>query len=350
MSVVLKGCDFTNSIKILHTGDLHICSPMLNMGDKANSRIGELLETFSNIIKLAEAEKADALLIAGDLFENSNPDRETLNYISGEFEKIKHIKIFMVLGNHDYALEFNFPSNVYLFKNYIEKISVGNADIYGVSFDSEHCERCIIEGFTADDKEKINIMLVHGDVQSGSLYNPITTDDINYSGVDYMALGHIHSHNGFAVSGSSTYAYCGIPEGRAFDECGEKGVIIAEVGKGYVNGRFLAVCGRKYICKNIDVSGLEDNLQIADKISAELKGTENAYRVKLKGIRNTFIDTAFIKNYLERDFYFVEVEDNTEEYYEDEYSLKNLFIKKCKNNDALRYGLAALRGEKVIIE
>lgn len=339
-----------DSIKILHTGDLHLCSPMLNMGDRANSRKGELLETFSNIIKLAEEEGVNAVLIAGDLFENSKPDDETLDFVSREFEKIDHIKIFMVLGNHDYALKYDFPPNVHLFKNYIEKISVKNVDVYGVSFDGEHCNRCIIEGFTVDNTENINLLLVHGDVRSNSLYNPVTAEDIKYSKVNYMALGHIHSHNGFEKAGSTTYSYCGIPEGRAFDECGEKGVVIAEVGKGYANCRFVPVCGRKFICKTVDVSDAEDNLQIAEKIASTLEGTENAYRIKLTGVKNTFVDTDFIKKYLEKDYYYIETEDDTEEYSDDGYSLKSLFVKNCSSNEALRYGLAALRGEKVIIE
>lgn len=350
MLVVLKGSEFMDSIKIVHIGDLHLCSPMLNMGDKGNSRKGELLETFSNIIRLAKKENADALLIAGDLFENSNPDAETLKFVFDEFERISNIKVFISLGNHDYALNCDFPPNVHVFKNYIEKISIGNVDVYGVSFDEEHCRQCIIEGFTTDDEEKINVLLVHGDVQSKSFYNPITLDDIKYSKMDYVALGHVHSHNGFEKAGATTYAYCGIPEGRAFDECGEKGVIIAEIGKGYANCRFVPVCSRKYLCKNTDISDSEDNLQIAEKISLSLEGTENAYRVSLTGIKKTFVDTKFIKEYLEKNYYYIEIEDNAEEYSDGEYSLKNLFVKNCQNKDALKYGLLALRGEKVIIE
>lgn len=339
-----------NTIKILHTGDLHLCSPMLNMGVHANSRKGELLETFLNIIKLAKAENVNALLIAGDLFENSNPDEKTLNFISEEFEKISQIRVFIVLGNHDYALKHNFPPNVHLFENYIEKISVENADIYGVSFDEEHCNRCVIEGFTAENTENINILLVHGDNQKKSIYNPITEENIKYSNMDYVALGHVHSHGGFETAGSTTYAYCGIPEGRGFDECGEKGVIIAEVGKGYANCKFVPVCGRKFICKNVDISEEEDNFQMAQKIATSLEGTENAYRITLTGVKSTFVDTNFIKEYLEKDYYYIEAEDMSEEYSNSEYSLKNLFIKNCPNDDALKYGLAALRGEKVTVE
>ena len=108
-------------------------------------------------------------------------DAETLKYVCGEFERIGNIRVFVVLGNHDYGLKYEFPSNVHLFKNYIEKISVENVDVYGVIFDEEHCARCIIEGFTADDTENINILVVHCDVQSTSLYNPVKDEDIKYS-------------------------------------------------------------------------------------------------------------------------------------------------------------------------
>ncbi len=339
-----------NSIKILHTGDLHLCSPMLNMGDKAQSRKGEMLETFSNIINLAQEQQVDAVLIAGDFFENSNPDAETLDFITEQFEKISNIKIFVVLGNHDYALKCNFPSNVYVFNNYIEKVSMDNVDIYGVSFEAEHCDICAVEGFCADDKGNINILLIHGDVASRSAYNPINEEFIKNSKMDYIALGHVHSHTGFNIAGATTYAYCGIPEGRAFDECGEKGVIIAEVGNGYANCRFVPVCNRKYVCTEVDISDANDNLEIAEKISSALDGTENAYRINLKGTKNTFVDCGFIKSFLEKEYYYVEIEDNSQEYSDDSYSLKNLFMENCDNQDALRYGLAALRGEKVRIE
>lgn len=336
--------------KILHTGDLHLCSPMLNMGDKSQSRKGELLETFSNIINLADEEEVDALLIAGDFFDSSNPDAETLDYITEQFEKISHIKVFVVLGNHDFALNCNFPSNVYVFNNYIEKISMDDVDIYGVSFESERCNICAVEGLCAEDENNINILLVHGDIGSRSIYNPISEECIKNSKMDYIAFGHVHSHLGFNIAGSTTYSYCGIPEGRAFDECGEKGVVIAEVGKGYANCKFVPICGRQYICKDVDITSKADNLEIAEKIAKELDGTENAYRVTLKGVKQTFVDCGFIKDFLEKEYYYIEIDDKSEENTDDGYSLRNIFIEKCANEDALKYGLAALRGEKVRIE
>lgn len=337
------------SIKILHTADLHLGSPLTNMGDKAAKRKDELLETFSNIITLAKNEAVDAVVISGDMFETGQPDRHTVEYVKNEFEKLHGIPVFMVLGNHDYGLDAEFPANVHLFKNYIEKISIENVDFYGVSFDSEHCDRCIIEGLSADKNDNINILIVHGDLYDKSLYNPISAENIKYSNMDYIALGHVHSYFTEHV-GASTVAYSGMPEGRGFDECGEMGVVIAEVGNGYAKCNFVPVCSRKYLAKSVDITGCEDNLDIAQKISLVLDGSENAYCVILKGEKTTFVDCDFVKNYLEKEYYYVEVNDLSAESSDDEYSLKNLFVKNCHNETALQYGLAALRGEKVTIE
>lgn len=338
------------SVKILHTGDLHLGSAVLNMGSRAADRRKEMNETFSRIIRLAKSEKADFLLIAGDLFDNGNPDAGLMDFVCGEFEKISETKIFIVLGNHDYDLKCAFPPNVYVFNDFIEKISVDGTDIYGVSFAQEHCSMPIAEGLSADSDDSINIFLVHGDVGVKSLYNPISEDMIMHSKMDYIALGHVHSHRGFNTAGSTTYAYCGIPEGRAFDECGIKGVIIAEVEKGHVNCRFVPVCSREYECIECDISGLGDNFEIAQKVLSAITSDENACRIILKGEKNTFVDCDFIKDFLEKEVYFTEVIDNSVEVSDDGYTLKNLFMEKCDNENALRYGLSALRGEKVSID
>ena len=43
--------------------------------------------------------------------------------------------------------------------------------------------------------------------------------------MDYIALGHIHKFSGIKRIGNTYYAYSGCPEGRGFDEEGDKGII-----------------------------------------------------------------------------------------------------------------------------
>ncbi len=345
-----KGSDYMETFKILHTADMHLGSRLLNMGDKSDKRRAELNETFSSIIDLALSENVDALLIAGDMFEDSNPSAELLDFVSNQFKRLGQTKVFIVLGNHDWNVKADFGPNVYVFSDYIEKVSVKNADIYGVSFADEHCSVAVSEGFVAEDADRINILLMHGEVAGKSVYNPIDENQLQNSGIDYAALGHVHAHGGFVKLGNFTYSYCGIPEGRAFDETGAKGVVIAEISKGEVNGRFVNICRREYVLAKVDVTGEQDNFSIACKVAKELASKDNAYRITLCGERGTFIDTTFIKEFLEKDFYFTEIVDETVQPEDNSYTLKGIFSQKCDNPGALKYGLLALRGEKVHIE
>ena len=52
-------------VKIIHTADIHLDSPFSLLDvQKAQMRKNELRETFSSIVKLAESEKADIMMIA----------------------------------------------------------------------------------------------------------------------------------------------------------------------------------------------------------------------------------------------------------------------------------------------
>lgn len=339
-----------DSIKIVHTADLHLGSPMANMGVRGDGRRAELNETFANIVSLALNERADALLICGDLFDSSAPDTELVDFTVRQFRRIPDIRVFIVLGNHDYDIDINFPPNVYVFGKNFEKVSLGNVDIYGASFGESRLAAPQSPQFTAENTENINIMLWHGDVGTTSVYNPIGESEISNSRMDYIALGHVHSHGGFLRSGNTCFSYCGIPEGRAFDEDGTKGVAVVEVSKGNVQGKFVPVCCRKYLKLSVDIDGFEDNFETAESISAMLSGKENAYRIYLRGRKRAFLDLDFIKNFLEREIYYTELVDETSKEDESVYSLKSIFAEKCRNENALRYGLAALRGEKVHIE
>lgn len=61
-------------MKIFHTADLHLGSKMLVFSEaEAKERREELLLTFSAIISRALSEKAEAVIIAGDLFDGAYP-------------------------------------------------------------------------------------------------------------------------------------------------------------------------------------------------------------------------------------------------------------------------------------
>ena len=47
--------------------------------------------------------------------------------------------------------------------------------------------------------------------------------------IDYLALGHYHSYSGAVIDERGSAVYSGTPEGRGFDEAGDKGFIMLNV-------------------------------------------------------------------------------------------------------------------------
>jgi len=353
-----------NKFRILHTGDLHLDSPLLALGKLADMRRQEYLDTFAKIIELAKTESVDALVIAGDFFDSANLiSTTTLNFVVRKFNEIPNIPVFIALGNHDVGLSAHFPDNVHIFGSKLESINLNSdVDIYGISFEDDYCDTCNINGFTVQNPSKINIVIVHGEVVGNgqpSRYNMITPSNIASSGADYFALGHIHQYSGIKTANSTHYAYCGIPEGRGFDELGARGVIIADIYKNHIDEQFIITSKRQYIQLTIDISDCNDYDEICNKITDSAIGQEHLYKIILTGETTLYLNTSIITEKVNENYYFAKIIDETKpkidlDSLSKEYSLKGLFIKNLLSengsNNAIKYGLAALGGEKVSFE
>jgi DNA repair exonuclease SbcCD nuclease subunit len=336
-------------LKILHAADFHLDSLMLSVGALADLRRQEQLQTFGKAIDLAKEEQVDLVALSGDLFDSGYAAPETQSYIVKKIREIPDIPVFLALGNHDYSFRAPMPENVHIFGDSIEKISWEGADIYGIAMAGGYGTTCNIEGFTVDDPSKINIFVLHGDTQPG-VYNPITPAIMAASGADYFALGHVHMYSGLQKAGGSFYAYPGIPEGRGFDELGEKGVLLAEVGKNHVDARFVRLCKRKHMELTVDITDCSDYDDILRLIETE---PNDLYKIILKGEAAFTVIPSLLADLLADRCFYVKIYDRTKpkidrEALAGEYSLKGLFVKNAAANDmALKYGLAALDGEKV---
>ena len=352
-------------LKIIHCADVHFDSAMsgIETTAKVNIRRNEMKETFSEIVKLAE--NADLLLISGDLFDGKNVSKNTLAYLKDEFSKISHTKVFICAGNHDYISDkspyrqFDFGENVHIFGTEMECISFPEYDVYGISFKAPNDEREMLSGFCVQNTEKINICVMHGDV-AGTDYNPIKVKDIETSGLDYLALGHIHKASPINNAGLTHYAYPGCPEGRGKDETGEKGAYALEIIKeNVVNCEFVPLCRRMYIDEEVDITDVSDYNGIFEKINELYKGENHIYRFTLKGNAKVSFDTAVIEEKIQG--FSVTVRDKTVpaidiEKLSEEFSLKGLFLKFALSenetmseeefNEALKAGLYYIEKEE----
>ncbi|MBS6600630.1 MAG: metallophosphoesterase family protein [Clostridium sp.] len=335
-------------VKIVHTADLHFDTPFNEVDDKQRAiNKEELKEVFKNIINFCKEKQVDILLLAGDIFDNLTLNRETIYFLENVFNNIKETRVFISPGNHDpynnnsfYKL-IKWPENVYIFKDKLEKVYIKELEtnVWGAAFNEKYVRESLIRGFSQNNKE-INIMAIHGEISSsseGNEYNPITLKDIKESGMDYIALGHRHNFSGVLKEGNTFYSYSGCPQGRGFDETGDKGIIYGYVSKGAVELSFIKTCKRNYEEVYVDISNLFGYEEVIKKILDVIKEEDrknNLYKIILKGeVSEKFhIEEKVLKSKLVKDFYFCKVVDKTSialdiKELSKGYSVKSIFVK-----------------------
>lgn len=372
-------------LKILHTGDIHLDAPFSGLDVKlAGQRRDELRRTFSRIIEYAAEEKVDIMLIAGDLFDRGFVTPETAHLLVASFRSHPECRYVISPGNHDWYNEkspyekLEFPDNVYIFKkNTVEKFSFDDisADVYGFAYTAEREEGNPLAAPIETDGSKYNIFVGHCDLTSKSGNFSIKPEDIANTNCDYAALGHIHLGTREPIEiGNTYYAYCGCPEGRSFDECGEKSAILCQMrGDGsYVKSEFSKVlfAKRRYVKLEADVTGVTETHDILEKLRSRLGENrveeDVMLRVRLTGMLSpeNNIDVAAITAQALGVFY-IEVKDETipllnyEELKLDP-TIKGAFFRELlpllKSEDektrktaarALKYGFSALAGSDV---
>lgn len=375
----IKG-DKMRKIKILQAGDLHFDTPFKDL-DKNISIISkeELLEVFSKIIDTSMENSVDILLLTGDIFDNLTINKKTLIFIKNQIERISNIRVFISPGNHDPYNEksfykmINWPDNVYIFKGSIENIIVEdlNTVVWGAAFNEYHVRKSMLKDINIKENY-INIMTIHGDISNtddGNEYNPITIKDIENSKLDYIAIGHRHNYSGILRENNTYYAYAGCPQGRGFDELGDKGVILGEITKGAVDLSFVRTSKRNYYVEEIDISNSVSYEEVRLKILSAIDKEErenNLYKIILKGEVESYINLRedIILEKIKNDFYFVKVIDKTEvkldfDKISKDYSIKGVYAKKllekmkeedCNNEIlqmALKLGIQSLSQEEV---
>jgi len=95
------------SMKILHTADWHLGKRLENF-----SRLEEQKLVMQELVEIADAEKVDVVLVAGDLFDSFNPPTEAVELFYKTLKQLsKNGKrpVIAIAGNHDSPDRINAP-------------------------------------------------------------------------------------------------------------------------------------------------------------------------------------------------------------------------------------------------
>lgn len=274
-------------IKILHSADWHMDAPLRMFTPEQRIALRrQMLALPGKIADVCIREGCDLVLLSGDLFDSFSYTPESVSAVRNAMLRMA-VPVFVAPGNHDYCrsgspwLQEEWPVNVFLFdrpeiSSY--RLPELSCRVYGAGFGGIDCPG-LLAGFQADCEERYAVMALHGDpTAADSPYCPVTAAQARDSGLDYLALGHIHAAGRFGA-GAGLCAWPGCPMGHGYDETGIKGVLVVELEQ-ETTLNFVPLDVPRFYDVNV-AAGDDPAAALADVLPGE--GSEDFYRVHLVG-------------------------------------------------------------------
>ncbi len=224
----------------IHAADLHLGGPFSGLRS-VSPEVAEAVDratyrAFDNILNLALESGAAFVLFAGDVYDGADRNlRAQLRFRDGLRRlDAAEIPALVIHGNHDHLsgtqARLEWPENVHVFPARPsapqilfwqgEKV----AAVYGTSYPQRDVRESLLPHYRPrkEDEGLFRIGLLHGTVgvQPGhESYAPCTLPDLAAVGMDYWALGHVHSFQVLQAA-EPAVVYPGTPQGLSPREDG----------------------------------------------------------------------------------------------------------------------------------
>jgi hypothetical protein len=307
-------------LRLIHTADVHLGARHADLGEQAAAQRERQFAAFVAAVDLALAEKVDLFLVAGDLFDSNTQPKRSVEKVAAEIARLVAAKIRTVIipGTHD-AYERASIYRVHDLKALAgstedddlvtvltpdrPNIHLATCDVmvHGPVFATKrapHSPLRDLRGVAGAEGATWQIGMVHG-----ALAIPGRTDgdevvfsreEIEASGLDYLALGHWHSTQR-GKAGSTTWAYSGAPEPVAVTQDGAGKVLLValdeKAGARTVSVEERQVGKTRFEHLDVDAGALADQPALMKKISSKAS-PDLVYDVRLVGIRPDELDVS----------------------------------------------------------
>ncbi|MEL6467489.1 MAG: DNA repair exonuclease [Pseudomonadota bacterium] len=291
-------------MRILASADIHLGSPIRSIALR-NPDLGDRLkqasrDTFIRIIDLAISEKVDALVLAGDIFDNGYPDLRSRAFLVAQLSRAAEagVPTVLVRGNHDALLDHSaygeLGPKIHLLHKKMPTVEIGDAAFHGLSFDAAHVGKSFLPDYPKPVPDKRNVGLMHTSLD-GALghdpYAPCAAADLMAHGFDLWCLGHIHAP--FERWDDRVLAVMpGIPQPRHFGERQGGTVTLVEMGEGAptVERRDVAQLGFAELELDLQDSGDQQDMFATLRdgfLSAQLPNKDAAVRLRATSARQS---------------------------------------------------------------
>lgn len=199
-------------------------------------------KAFAEVVKAAIINKVDFVVIAGDVYDGASHSTRAQIRFAEELEKLDAcgISCFVAHGNHDpleaWYAQYRLPATVHQFgAAEVECVPVIRdseivANVYGISHGRYNIEENLVKRFSKIDKTAFSIGVLHCNVGNlnADRYAPCTIENLAVVGMDYWALGHVHTQQ-ILYDNNPMIIYPGNTQGVSVRETGPRGCYLVEI-------------------------------------------------------------------------------------------------------------------------
>lgn len=233
-------------VRFLHLADVHLDTAFEGRSAALRDHLRSALRTsFRRAVDCALDEDVDAVLIAGDLFDDDRLSVTTEDFLVEQLERLatSEITVVYTTGNHDpggrdfRASKIDWPEGVHYVdrRDPVEIPVLGRegeqkATVVAAGHASAQEQENLAARFPETEGSVPHVGLLHAHVTSAAQveahdrYAPCNVDDLQARDYAYWALGHIHTRQ--KVCDTPTAWYPGNLQGRTPRETGARGGLL----------------------------------------------------------------------------------------------------------------------------
>jgi DNA repair exonuclease SbcCD nuclease subunit len=277
-------------MRLIVSADIHLGSPIRSAALR-NPALGDRLkqasrDTFRDIVDLAISEQADALVLAGDIFDTDFPDLKSRAFLITQLTRagVAGVPTVLIRGNHDALLDHtaqgDLGPSIHLLHKGSPSVEIAGVAFHGLSFDTSHVAHSFLPDYPAPVVGKPNVGLMHtslGGSPGHDPYAPCSEPDLMAHGYDLWCLGHIHSPFE-RRSGTVLAVMPGIPQPRHFGERLGGSVAIVTLGQGAPMLEQRAVGHLRFVEAKLDLTECEDQSDVLRVLNDALKQAQDPTR------------------------------------------------------------------------
>ena len=284
-------------VTFIHAADLHLGAPFKGLrtssGEWARRMVEAIPEAYQRVIDAALQRHVDFVVIAGDIFDLAHPSFADYTCFIDGMERLRAagIPVYCCTGNHDPYTSWQqgygkLPANMhmlpagdqagyFLFKRDGQPlVLIGGRGYYNQTWPHDADIGAGISRWAGEQALGVKAPFAVGILHTGLDVDPVKapTDPaaLLRTGMDYWALGHIHTPKVYGAQ-NPRIAFSGCIQGRAMKDTGPRGVNVVTLEQGVPNRlEFIPTASVVWERVRIDIAACQTLADIVDAANEQL--------------------------------------------------------------------------------